>query len=225
MSGDVPDFDRYRHMMPGTFTYRDGDTAINQGRILTDLSNLFAQLDRIEAKIDDVRRITGLDLKLDTEMSKELDDLTAAVEAEGSVIDSAIALITGLAARIGALITPRTDPDTVQQINKLLVEVQAKSDALGAAVVANTPSDVPPAPTPPVEAPSGNASSGGVPPDATPTETPTPDAPPVDAGSLGGTSTEAPPADATTSTASPDGAAVDPNASVPFPSETPPATD
>lgn len=221
MSGDVPDFDRYRHFVPGAFTYQTEEP----GRLLTELSNLFAQLDRIEAKIDDVRRITGLDLKLDTEMSKELDDLTAAVEAEGSVIDSAIALITGLAARIGALITPRTDPDTVQQINKLLVEVQAKSDALGAAVVANTPADVPPAPTPPVEAPSGNASSGGVPPVGMPTETPTPDAPPVDAGSLGGTSTEAPPADATTSTASPDGAAVDPNASVPFPSETPPATD
>jgi hypothetical protein len=77
--------------------------------------------------------------KLDTiikrlkHMSKEFDDLTARVHANSDVLDSAVALINGIAARIEAA---GVDPVKLQA---LTTELQAKDDELAAAVVANTP--------------------------------------------------------------------------------------
>lgn len=62
-----------------------------------------------------------------------LDDLQAAVAKENTVIDSAITLLQGLSA---ALAAAGTDP---VKLAALQTEVTAKSDALAAAVVANTP--------------------------------------------------------------------------------------
>lgn len=64
-------------------------------------------------------------------------DLQAKVTAEDTVIDSAVALIQGLAAQIAAL-----EPNQAA-IDALAADIQGKSDALAAAVAANTP---PPAP-------------------------------------------------------------------------------
>lgn len=66
-------------------------------------------------------------------MSKELDDLKAAVTAEDTVIDSAITLLQGLATQIASL---KTDPAALQALSD---EVKAKSQALADAVTANTP--------------------------------------------------------------------------------------
>ena len=76
-------------------------------------------------------------------MTQEVDDLQAAVAAEGTVIDSAITLLNGLSARIADL---AEDPVALKALS---VEVKAKSDALAAAVVANTPAE----PAPPEGAP------------------------------------------------------------------------
>lgn len=62
-----------------------------------------------------------------------LDQLQAAVTAEGTVVDSAIVLLQGLAAKIAAL-----TPDQAA-IDALAAEVTAKTQALSDAVVANTP--------------------------------------------------------------------------------------
>ena len=62
-----------------------------------------------------------------------LADVQAAVTAEDTVIDSAITLIQGLAAQIAAL------PANQAAIDALATDVKAKSDALAAAVAANTP--------------------------------------------------------------------------------------
>ena len=70
--------------------------------------------------------------RLDT-MSQQLDSLKAAVAAEATVIDSAIALINGLAAQIAAL------PADEAAIAQLATDVKAKSDALATAVTVNTP--------------------------------------------------------------------------------------
>ncbi len=67
-------------------------------------------------------------------MSKELDALTAQVKAQEAVDDSAITLIQGLADQIAAI---KTDPVALQA---LADELKTKSDALAAAVSANTPS-------------------------------------------------------------------------------------
>lgn len=61
-----------------------------------------------------------------------LADLQAAVSAEDTVIDSAMELITGLAAQIAAL-----QPNQAA-IDALAADVSSKSAALAAAVAANT---------------------------------------------------------------------------------------
>jgi len=60
-------------------------------------------------------------------------DLQAEVAQEDTVIDSAVTLIKGLADQVAAL-----KPDQAA-IDALAADIQAKSDALAAAVTANTP--------------------------------------------------------------------------------------
>lgn len=66
-------------------------------------------------------------------MSAQLDALKTAVEAENTVIDSAITLLNGLSAQITAL---KDDPVALQA---LADEVAAKATTLSDAVAANTP--------------------------------------------------------------------------------------
>lgn len=70
-------------------------------------------------------------------MSKEVDDLKAAVARNGDVEDSAIALIQGLAQQIK---DAAGDPAAIAALS---AELTAKADALAAAITANT---TPPAP-------------------------------------------------------------------------------
>lgn len=65
-------------------------------------------------------------------MALNLDDLTAQVAAEDTVVDSAIALINGLAAQIASL------PASQAAIDALAADVKAKGQALADAVAANT---------------------------------------------------------------------------------------
>ncbi len=62
-----------------------------------------------------------------------LADVQAAVTAEDTVIDSAMALLTGLAAQVAAL------KPTQAAIDALAADITSKRDALAAAVAANTP--------------------------------------------------------------------------------------
>ena len=66
-------------------------------------------------------------------MALNLDDLTAQVAAEDTVVDSAIALINGLAAQIAAL------PANQAAIDALAADVKAKAQTLADSVAANTP--------------------------------------------------------------------------------------
>ena len=79
-------------------------------------------------------------------MASSLDNLKAAVENEGTVIQSAIVLIQGLKTQLDAA---GTDP---QKLNELSTQLKSQADSLAAAVAANTPA-VAPAPVP-VPAPS-----------------------------------------------------------------------
>lgn len=67
------------------------------------------------------------------QMSQELDQLEQEVSRNTEVDQSAITLLTGLAAQIEAL---KTDPVKLQALADSL---RGSSDALAAAVVANTP--------------------------------------------------------------------------------------
>jgi uncharacterized protein YoxC len=87
--------------------------------VKTTIFNLFAQIDAI--------------LSNQEKIMATLDDLQADVTAEDTVIDSAITLLKGLA---DALKAAGTDP---AKLAALHTDITAKTDALAAAVAANTP--------------------------------------------------------------------------------------
>jgi peptidoglycan hydrolase CwlO-like protein len=100
-------------------------------------------------------------------MSGSLDDLTAQVSASDNVMQSAITLIQGLAAKLSAA---GTDPAALQALSSSL---QSNAQALAAAVAANTPSQqsagtqasqtpaqTPSTPATPVNPPSASPTSG-----------------------------------------------------------------
>lgn len=85
----------------------------------------------------------------------DLTAITNAVEAEGSVIDSAVTLLGQLSAQLSAV---ANDPVAVQA---LADQINTESQTLAAAVVANTPA-APPADggTPPVDTPPADDGTG-----------------------------------------------------------------
>jgi hypothetical protein len=68
-----------------------------------------------------------------------LDDVVTSVAAEDTAIDSAITLINGLQTQVAALKSPQTDVDTATKIDALNADIVAKTNALAAALVVNTP--------------------------------------------------------------------------------------
>jgi ABC-type Zn2+ transport system substrate-binding protein/surface adhesin len=77
--------------------------------------------------------IVALIKSLGAQIMATLADLQAQVAKEDTVIDSAITLLQGLAAQVAAL-TPNQ-----AAIDALAADIGAKTDALAAAVTANTP--------------------------------------------------------------------------------------
>ena len=83
-------------------------------------------MSRVEHKLD-------LILKNLEKIMSAIDDLTAAVAAEDTVIESAVVLINGFAAQLAAA---GTDPT---KLAALQADITAKTADLSAAVAANTP--------------------------------------------------------------------------------------
>jgi uncharacterized small protein (DUF1192 family) len=77
-------------------------------------------------------------------MSAEVEALTAQVKANNDLIDSATALINGIAGRIDAAVAAAVaagaSSTDLAAITALSTELKAKDDTLAAAVTANTPS-------------------------------------------------------------------------------------
>lgn len=91
-----------------------------------DLSQVTARLDSIQSLL------AGLNAKV-IRMSAQLDTLTQEVSEIGTVVDSAIVLINGLATQIAEL---KNDPAALQALADAL---DAKAAALAAAIAAGTP--------------------------------------------------------------------------------------
>lgn len=76
-----------------------------------------------------------------------IDTLVADVAAEDTVIDSAVALLTGIQARIDAAVTAAlangATAAELAPLTALSADIQAKTKALGDAVIANTPAATP----------------------------------------------------------------------------------
>lgn len=90
---------------------------------------------RNKHRVNDTRIVNKLNFIMERIylMSIEFDNLTAQVQKNSEVLDSAIVLINGIADRITAA---GVDPVKLQA---LTTELKAKDDLLAAAVVANTP--------------------------------------------------------------------------------------
>ena len=112
-------------------------------------------------------------------MSKELEELSAKVAANNSLIGSAVALINGISARIAAA---ADDPVALKGLSD---ELAAKDVELATAIAANTPVAAPAAPEPaPAPAPASVAPTAPEPATAPvaapePAPVPTPEAAPV----------------------------------------------
>jgi hypothetical protein len=81
----------------------------------------------------DLRDIAEFLLFFREEIMTQLQDLQAAVQAEDTVIQSAVTLINGIADRIAAA---GTDPAALQALTD---DINMQAQALAAAVTANTP--------------------------------------------------------------------------------------
>lgn len=79
-------------------------------------------------------------------MAGELDSLRSEVARNTTVNSSAIALLQGLKSQLDGIIAGGVDPAAVAS---LATELGANTDALAAAVAANTPAAPPPPPAPP----------------------------------------------------------------------------
>ena len=99
---------------------------------------LYKQLDTI---MENQRVMLDLLIRINRKVTKEMSDLSALtveVQNNTSVDASAIMLLNGLSAQLAQI---ANDPVAVQA---LADELSSSSTALAAAVVANTPADVPP---------------------------------------------------------------------------------
>lgn len=99
----------------------------------------------VEGRCEIMRRLDALDQKTDLVLERldiimaALDDLTAQVTANSTVLQSAVTLINGIADRITAA---GVDP---AKLAALTASLKTDDDALAAAVAANTPA-APPTP-------------------------------------------------------------------------------
>jgi len=92
------------------------------------------QNNEILAAVDQIQRKLQKILQEDATMAATLDELIAEVQRNNEVDQSAIVLIKGIAEQLEA---SKTDPVKVAE---LAASLRASTDALAAAVVANTPS-------------------------------------------------------------------------------------
>ena len=91
----------------------------------------------MERKLDLALRVLSAIYAKELHMSVELDDLTAAVSAEDTVIGSAITLLNGISARIDAAIAAAQSGDKAA-LAALSADVKASSAKLSEAIAANT---------------------------------------------------------------------------------------
>ena len=98
-----------------------------------DVYHHFVEPQTTNKKLDRILQILEAIQGKEENMSNELDALTAQVKENTDVEASAVTLIQGIAAQMAAL---KDDP---AKIAALSVSLKASADALGAAIVANTP--------------------------------------------------------------------------------------
>lgn len=106
----------------------------NFDSITKDIKHTIAEVEKkYNHKLDTISASLQIIIRKLEHMSLELDTLTAQVKRNSDLLDSATALINGIADRITAA---GVDP---VKLSALTDELKSKDDVLAAAVVANTP--------------------------------------------------------------------------------------
>lgn len=100
-----------------------------------DVTITIPQLDGILQQLTVLERLARQQLIQERRMSKEMDDLTAQVEQNRTVTQSAITLIQGIKARLDAA---GTDPAKLQALRD---DLASQDQALADAVTTNTPAE------------------------------------------------------------------------------------
>lgn len=95
------------------------------------MTSIEKRIARIEFNTEAILRLLALNFHFQGKIMQALDALQAAVAAEDTVIDSAVALINGIPALIAGV-----DPAALAALQ---ADITAKATALAAAVTANTP--------------------------------------------------------------------------------------
>lgn len=133
------------------------------------LRRVIATQARLERKLDLLVAASGVILNMEEQQMTDLSQITAEVQQNGDVIESAKALLGSLAQQVRDL---STDPAALQA---LADQLDAQSNDLASAVAANTPA----MPNPPADVPGADVGSP-TPPDGQPGDVPPVDAPPPD---------------------------------------------
>lgn len=89
-----------------------------------------------------------------------LDETLAAVQKEGTVDDSIIALLTGIKAQLDAILAGALPPDVQTKVDAIFSAATANVDKVSAAVTANTPVASASGPEPPPPSDGGGSTEG-----------------------------------------------------------------
>ena len=98
-----------------------------------DLDDIRARLTRIERTMTNILRVVSKDLEIDKMAQADIDRLKVSVAQNTSAVESAKALLAGLAQQI------RDAADDPAELNALADQVDAATAGLAQAVVDNTP--------------------------------------------------------------------------------------
>ncbi len=116
-----------------------------------DASEVRSRLDRIEVLLARMTRVVSVDAAMDAaslrnkeEMMADLSQIRSEVEENSDVTSSAVALLNDLSARLSEI------ADDPEEVRALAEQLSSQTDALAAAVAANTPA-APEGPTEPTE--------------------------------------------------------------------------
>jgi hypothetical protein len=114
----------------------------NLGGMTTQLDRIETKLDRIEQRCNQIAQLVLSSLTGDQIMASKFEELKADVAAETTVVNSAITLLAGISARIDEAVAAARAGDD-QALSALSSEVRSETQALAAAVAANTPGQPP----------------------------------------------------------------------------------
>ncbi len=116
---------------------------ISNSHLHDDLLKIMDMVDRLAHQVEDLTERSGRwaaeSEERDKKLMATLDDLVAAASAEDTKIDSLIALVMELKAKVDAIVAGELTPAQQAQIDAAFAAISDNPDRIQAAIDANTP--------------------------------------------------------------------------------------